>query len=970
MPSRPIFRFLIRLISLFLFGAVLGSMIAAEFPWHFVSPTPTGNAIREVAFLNGQFLAVGDAGTLLTSSDGTRWTSQNLPTSYDMVSIAYANGRYVVSDSRSGLYTSLDAVHWDTAKVALYYYWAGARTALLAFGNGKYLRLMSYSSASTVTVSTSSDGITWQNSTPNFPAYFPSALTFAADRFVAISDGGIWTSTDGVSWTKAAIGETPASGSLAYGNGILLATRTNAPCLRSTDALNWAAANNAPTVSQIRFVNGFFYAREDSTGACLRSDDALTWSTFSTASMNMLTAAYGNGVYVARNNAANSELVRSSDGITWVSLHRRLAPFPTTGARIVSGNGVFLADDLRSTDGEHWAADTFVHIGSSDNPTRVYFCRDRFIVYQDHAFYVSIDGRIGQKVFIPTDPAETFGVPLFAAGKFWIPSTQGSLVSADGAVWTRGAALDDAGGRLAFGNGLFVRTSPSKIESSPDGITWSVRYTVTVSDPNQTLYRLGAPLFGNGRFVIGGTWTNTHGYTGNILFTSTDGTTWADMVPYFPNGAVALSFENNVFVSQSLPELAGRSAPHGSTNLPSPQFNVSRDGIVWQSFPIPTNTEVSSFAGNDSVFLASTAAGLLATSFPPPAVPSIDQLTQIGSPTMTRGDSVILKVAASGPAPLSYQWRLNGIAIPNANQPSYFTSTPGTYDVVVTNTSGSTTSRTVVVTMNDSWLANVSSRAYAGTGEDQLIQGFVARPAVIGYKTVGVLARAIGPTLTQFNLHEVMANPILELHRHSDQSILARNDRWYSSELVQAFKQVGAFALPTDSEDAALTCDPTSGAYSITVTGANGGQGIVLSELYDLSLYGRLINLSARARVGEGDRTLIAGFVIAGGKPLKVLIRGVGPTLSTQGIAAPLANPKLTLFDSGGHEIHNNDNWNQARNLAELRAATTATGAFTLPENSHDAAMLETLDPGVYTVHVTSMDGSSGVALVEIYEAP
>jgi hypothetical protein len=184
--------------------------------------------------------------------------------------------------------------------------------------------------------------------------------------------------------------------------------------------------------------------------------------------------------------------------------------------------------------------------------------------------------------------------------------------------------------------------------------------------------------------------------------------------------------------------------------------------------------------------------------------------------------------------------------------------------------------------------------------------------------------------------------------------------------------QFGAFSLPADSRDSAVFIHETpAGPYTALVSAVPSGTGIVLNEIYGpTSGSQRLVNLSARARVGSGDAVLIAGFVISGTGSLKVLVRGVGPALAKQGVTAPVANPKITLFDRTGVAIHNNDNWGQAANLADLRAATTATGAFALAENSNDSAMLETLEPGVYTVHVASVDGTTGIALVEIYEAP
>ena len=65
-----------------------------------------------------------------------------------------------------------------------------------------------------------------------------------------------------------------------------------------------------------------------------------------------------------------------------------------------------------------------------------------------------------------------------------------------------------------------------------------------------------------------------------------------------------------------------------------------------------------------------------------------------------------------------------------------------------------------------------------------------------------------------------------------------------------------------------------------------------------------------------------------------------------------------------------NDNWNDATNLAELRAATAACGGFALAEGSKDAALLLTLDPGVYTAHATGVGNTSGQSLVEFYEVP
>jgi len=184
--------------------------------------------------------------------------------------------------------------------------------------------------------------------------------------------------------------------------------------------------------------------------------------------------------------------------------------------------------------------------------------------------------------------------------------------------------------------------------------------------------------------------------------------------------------------------------------------------------------------------------------------------------------------------------------------------------------------------------------------------------------------------------------------------------------------QLGAFQLTPGGRDSAVFVrSPSNGLYSSVVSSGDNSTGVLLSEIYaGSSITQRLVNLSARARVSTGDNLLIGGFVIRGNRPMTVLLRGVGPSLAGKGIAVPLTNPKLTLFDSTGAAVENNDNWGQAVHLDDLRAATLATGAFALNEGSTDAALLTTLSPGVYSVHVTSVDGSAGVALVEIYEVP
>jgi hypothetical protein len=99
-----------------------------------------------------------------------------------------------------------------------------------------------------------------------------------------------------------------------------------------------------------------------------------------------------------------------------------------------------------------------------------------------------------------------------------------------------------------------------------------------------------------------------------------------------------------------------------------------------------------------------------------------------------------------------------------------------------------------------------------------------------------------------------------------------------------------------------------------------------------------------------------------------VLIRGVGPTLSVFGVGGVLADPQISVV-SGNTQIASNDNWETGTSTAaQIIAASAQVGAFALPTGSKDASLLITLQPGSYTVVLTGVGNTSGVALVEIYD--
>jgi hypothetical protein len=162
------------------------------------------------------------------------------------------------------------------------------------------------------------------------------------------------------------------------------------------------------------------------------------------------------------------------------------------------------------------------------------------------------------------------------------------------------------------------------------------------------------------------------------------------------------------------------------------------------------------------------------------------------------------------------------------------------------------------------------------------------------------------------------------------------------------------------------------GAYTANIISPNGTSGVALAEIYDSDVspnpVARLVNVSARMNVTAGQGVLIAGLVIQGNISQTVLIRGVGPALAAFGVSGVLADPQIAVF-SGGSQIASNAGWGTGTTTAaQLSAAAAQVGAFPLPSGSKDSAILITLQPGAYTVQVTSVSGATGVALVEVYD--
>jgi hypothetical protein len=261
-------------------------------------------------------------------------------------------------------------------------------------------------------------------------------------------------------------------------------------------------------------------------------------------------------------------------------------------------------------------------------------------------------------------------------------------------------------------------------------------------------------------------------------------------------------------------------------------------------------------------------------------------------------------------------------------------------------------------------LGNISTRMNVGTNDNVLIGGIIIQ----GTAPKKVIIRAIGAELTQRGVPGALQDPTLELHNGSG-ALIGQNDNWgttirggvITSDQVAEIQASGL--APDDSHESAIISTLQPGNYTAIVRGVSNTTGIALVEVYDLdtTANANLANISTRGFVQTGDSVMIGGLIILGSTPQNVIVRVIGPELTARGVTGALQDPTLELHDGSGNLIAFNDNWKDSQ-----RTEITATGLP--PTDDRESAIVTTLPPGNYTAIVHGANGTTGVALVEVYK--
>ena len=126
----------------------------------------------------------------------------------------------------------------------------------------------------------------------------------------------------------------------------------------------------------------------------------------------------------------------------------------------------------------------------------------------------------------------------------------------------------------------------------------------------------------------------------------------------------------------------------------------------------------------------------------------------------------------------------------------------------------------------------------------------------------------------------------------------------------------------------------------------------------------RLLNIAGRARVQPDERALIGGFIVGGAHPIRVIMRGIGTSLKSDGssLGGRLQNPALELRGGSGELIIENDDWRASPQADQIRSTGLA------PREDKEAAIVATLDPGAYTAVLRGAGETQGIGVIEIYD--
>lgn len=562
--------------------------------WHWRSPLPQGNGLNNVVFANGRFIAVGELGTILVSSDGINWVRRESGVLDELRDCAYGNGRYVVVGDYGTVLTSTDALTWVPQYGSTFYSLKG-----ITYGNGQFVAV-----GEQTTIIISLDGVNWiQQSSGEWDLY---DVDYGAGVFVAVGGikgttsynaiGVILSSADGHNWTRRELDSDGPIVSLVFGGGQFAAINRNQyeydKIWTSANGLSWQVAQTAILYP----LNGIAYGQGkwviaagnlehqyDGTGRIMISEDLVQWSDAVTNIVVPSAVAFGNGRLVA--SRMDGSFLTSSNTTNWSNPYQETPILSLNDVKYINGSFWGVARDklVISVDGSSWT--NVVALTNVDPLVSITYGFGRFVAgSESHTIWTSTNGVDWTNAAPELNPsytpvAITFGNGLFVGASGYSGDI---LVSTNGVNWsvqqlqTNGNSIYFRG--ITFGNGRFVAVSENAYATSTDGTNWFL---------NTDYHGLTSVTWGDGIFVAVGP---------NIIMTSADGTNWNSQSSAQFGYLNAIAYGSGYFVA------VGGTFYFSIVEQESPIW-ISTDAVHWSKCSSKTSLILSTVAFGDGTFV-------------------------------------------------------------------------------------------------------------------------------------------------------------------------------------------------------------------------------------------------------------------------------------------------------------------------------------------------------------------------------
>lgn len=978
-----------------------------------------------VAFGSGQWIAVGESGTILSSLDGATWASRvSGYTSRWLVSVGYGDSTWVVVGEGGLILTSKDGASW-TARAS----GTTARINGVVYGGGRWIAV-----AESGELLTSTDSIIWNKLSPSTDRL--RGITYSYGQFVITGDNGlIRTTIDSTDYSSNLLPSGFFVESVIYGRKTFVAVGEDGYIIRSPDAATWTNVQSGTTsyLRGICFFNGQFVAVGTSGVVLTAPSPEVAWTARQTGSMATLTAVA----------ASDSTVVAVGLGGTILqSTPPAAAPTINSGPAAIS---------------EVAGSNVMFKVVATGSPP---------LSYQWHFNGAPMNGESLDTLFLPKVSAAQAG-----SYSVTVRNSLGSVTSASAELQLR-TTVSESIVDSTF-EPISVPWGVSALVEQPDGkivaampITGSNRQTLQRFDQtgakdstyspsiNGTVSQLVAQPDGK-LLVLGNLSPVNSTYVFQLIRLNADGTvdqsfnaipsTSASIqeILLLKTGSILLRQDkvNRIKSNGDLDAAfrpipmsavafaaddAGRIYAADASNLLRFNADGSTDSSFGKIVPMAPDsrgytyvfTKVLLTASGRVVYEESTATyniykkryfSLNANGERVPALASLEgggrsgqvgtQLTADGAGNVyiwywTQGlfPSKILRYDKNFEVDLTFETSSTSLALSGGLRVMINASSQGG---VYVSTDGKIyrfkkANALAPLRVN---LASVSPEAANVKPADRLelsVKASGTGPLSYSWNSSVPLINAdretaIFPTLRSgaYTVTVTVANRAGSVTSAPIRVVIAESAPVFYAQPSSINSSVGRSAT-----FAALAAGSGTITYAwyrgATVVGtgpalnftklaagdvgeyslvASNSLGSTRSEPVMLRLDGlsRLANISTRARVGPSDNVLIAGFVISGATAKSVLIRGVAQGLAPFGLSDLLAEPRLTLFDESGTPLKTVGGLEIARGVAE------GTGAF--PLSGGDSAFVVPLAAGNYTVQLTDRQARYGVALIEVYEA-